>query len=86
MAGLNFIWSKGAAGPGETTKEIDFVPHILSCRFWLAFGWHSAVPCLGEPGCNIVLCISLSLSAEGGLTVLLFGGMKHGSRASENSG
>ncbi len=31
MAGLNFIWSKGAAGLGEATKEIDFVPHIRSC-------------------------------------------------------
>lgn len=25
MAGLNFIWSMGAASPGEVIKEIDFV-------------------------------------------------------------
>lgn len=29
MAGLYSIWSRGAAGPGEATKEIDFVPYIL---------------------------------------------------------
>lgn len=54
MAGLNFIWSRGAAGPGKATKEIDFVPHILSCSSWLASGWHGAVPCQVEPGCNIL--------------------------------
>lgn len=30
-AGLNFMCSKGAAGLGEVTEEIDFVPYILSC-------------------------------------------------------
>lgn len=59
MAGLNIIWSRGAAGPGEATKEIDFVPHIFSCRSWFAFEWPGTV--------NIVLCISLSLSMGGGL-------------------
>lgn len=48
MAGLNFICSKGAAGPGEATEEIDFVPHILSCSSWLALGWHGAM--LGRAG------------------------------------
>lgn len=59
MAGLNFICSKGAAGPGEVTEEIDFVPYILSCSSWLASGWRGTVPCESEPG-----CISLSLGVE----------------------
>lgn len=50
MAGLNFIWSKGAAGPGEATKEIDFVPYILFLQL-LAGVWtagHRAM--LGQAG------------------------------------
>lgn len=67
MAGLNFIWSRGAAGPGEDTKEIDFVPYILSCSSWLACGRHRAASCQGEPGCNIAPYASLSPHVEGAL-------------------
>lgn len=59
MAGLNFICSEGAAGPGEVTEEIDFVPYILSRSSWLALGWQGTVPCESQPG-----LISLSLGVE----------------------
>lgn len=50
MAGLNFIWSTGAASPSEVTKEIDFVPHILSCSSCL----DGTVQCLVMAGQNAI--------------------------------
>lgn len=78
MAGFSIIWSRGAAGPGEATKEIDFVPHILPCSSWLALDALAQhhVRAGGEYTFLHLLV----------LTVSLFGSNKHGSKASENSG
>lgn len=78
MAGLNFIGLMGAAVSGDATKEIDFVPHILSCS--------PAQRHVSVSQDEIYFSPFLYLCVEGGLTIVPLGGMKYGSRASGGSG